>query len=393
MITRRQSLKRVVGIAAATLAAPMLNHGWFQLFAESATKYSTRAIDLVQKSTILDMLNPFTLIGVLAPLKGDKRPTWFRNPETFTLPDFQRFKESRIDVMNVAVGTVGPNAYDQVTSFIGHWNGFIAHHTDKLMRVDDAQSIDAAKSAGKIGIIIGLQNSEHFRTPDDVDLFYQLGQRISLLTYNSRNLIGNGSTERHDEGISDFGISIIERMNKVGMAVDTAHCGDRTTLEAFEISKAPVLITHANCRALNPEQPRCKTDEAIRKMAEKGGVMGITGVRNFVSPKEPTTIENVLDHYDHVAKLVGVEHVGVGSDIDLDGYDALPEDYRKWLHSLYKSSYAFREKDDTDGVNHYKRMFDLADGLIRRGYSDANIELILGGNFRRVLGKIWSAKS
>ncbi len=393
MITRRQSLKRVVGIAAATLAAPMLNQSWFQLFAESATKYSTRAIDLVQKSTILDMLNPFTLIGVLAPLKGDKRPTWFRNPETFTLPDFQRFKESRIDVMNVAVGTVGPNAYDQVTSFIGHWNGFIAHHTDKLMRVDDAQSIDAAKSAGKIGIIIGLQNSEHFRTPDDVDLFYQLGQRISLLTYNSRNLIGNGSTERHDEGISDFGISIIERMNKVGMAVDTAHCGDRTTLEAFEISKAPVLITHANCRALNPEQPRCKTDEAIRKMAEKGGVMGITGVRNFVSPKEPTTIENVLDHYDHVAKLVGVEHVGVGSDIDLDGYDALPEDYRKWLHSLYKSSYAFREKDDTDGVNHYKRMFDLADGLIRRGYSDANIELILGGNFRRVLGKIWSAKS
>jgi len=393
MITRRQSLKRVVGIAAATLAAPMLNHGWFQLFAESATKYSTRAIDLVQKSTILDMLNPFTLIGVLAPLKGDKRPTWFRNPETFTLPDFQRFKESRIDVMNVAVGTVGPNAYDQVTSFIGHWNGFIAHHTDKLMRVDDAQSIDAAKSAGKIGIIIGLQNSEHFRTPDDVDLFYQLGQRISLLTYNSRNLIGNGSTERHDEGISDFGISIIERMNKVGMAVDTAHCGDRTTLEACEISKAQGLITHANCRALNPEQPRRKTDEAIRKMAEKGGVMGITGVRNFVSPKEPTTIENVLDHYDHVAKLVGVEHVGVGSDIDLDGYDALPEDYRKWLHSLYKSSYAFREKDDTDGVNHYKRMFDLADGLIRRGYSDANIELILGGNFRRVLGKIWSAKS
>ncbi len=234
MITRRQSLKRVVGIAAATLAAPMLNQSWFQLFAESATKYSTRAIDLVQKSTILDMLNPFTLIGVLAPLKGDKRPTWFRNPETFTLPDFQRFKESRIDVMNVAVGTVGPNAYDQVTSFIGHWNGFIAHHTDKLMRVDDAQSIDAAKSAGKIGIIIGLQNSEHFRTPDDVDLFYQLGQRISLLTYNSRNLIGNGSTERHDEGISDFGISIIERMNKVGMAVDTAHCGDRTTLEAFQ---------------------------------------------------------------------------------------------------------------------------------------------------------------
>ena len=393
MITRRQSIERVVGLAAAAIAAPMLNRGWFQLFAETATKYSARAIDLVQRSTTVDMLNPFTLIGVLAPIRGDKRPTWFTNPETFTAADFQRFKDSRIDIMHVAVGTVGPNAYDQVTSFIGHWNGLIAHHADKLMRVDDAASLDAAKNAGKIGIILGLQNSEHFRTADDVDRFYELGQRVSLLTYNSRNLIGNGSTERHDEGISDFGISIIERMNKVMMAVDVAHCGDRTTLEAFEISKVPVLITHANCRALNSEQPRCKTDEAIRKMAEKGGVMGITGVRNFVSAKEPTTIENVLDHYDHVAKLVGVEHVGVGSDIDLDGYDALPEDYKKWLRSLYKANYAFRDQMDVEGVNHYKRMFDITDGLIRRGHSDADIELILGGNFRRVLGKIWSGKS
>jgi membrane dipeptidase len=393
MITRRQSLKRVVGIAAATIAAPTLNRSWFQLFAQSATKYSTRAIDLVQRCTIVDMLNPFTLIGVLAPIKGDKRPTWFTNPETFSAADFQRFKDSRIDVMHIAVGTIGPNAYDQVTSFIGYWNGFIAHHAERLIRIDDAQSIDAAKKSGKIGIILGLQNSEHFRTADDIDRFYQLGQRVSLLTYNSRNLIGNGSTERHDEGISDFGASIIERMNKVMMAVDVAHCGDRTTLEAFEISKAPVLITHANCRALNPDQPRCKTDEAIRKMAAKGGVMGITGVRNFVSAKEPTTLENVLDHYDHVAKLVGVEHVGVGSDIDLDGYDALPDDYKKWLKGLYKANYAFRDKMDVDGVNHYKRMFDISDGLIRRGYSDADIELILGGNFRRVLGTIWSGKS
>jgi membrane dipeptidase len=383
----------MVAVTAATIAAPMLNRGWFQLFAQSATKYSARAIDLLQRSIVIDMLNPLTLIGVLAPINGDKRPTWFTNPETFTAVDFQRFKDSRIDVMHVGVGMVGPNAYDEVTSFLGHWNGLMAHHSDKFIRVDDAQSIGVARSAGKIGIILGVQNSEHFRTPDDVDRFYQLGQRVSLLTYNSRNLIGNGSTERHDDGISDFGATIIERMNKVRMAVDTAHCGDKTTLDAFEISKAPVLITHSNCRALNPNHPRCKTDEAIQKMAKKGGVMGITGVRNFVSNKEPTNIETLLDHFDHVAKLVGVEHVGVGSDYDLDGYDAMPEDYKKWLRGLYKASYGFRDKMDTDGFNHYKRMFDLTDGLIRRGYSDANIELILGGNFRRVLGTIWSAKT
>ena len=119
--------------------------------------------------------------------------------------------------------------------------------------------------------------------------------------------------------------------------------------------------------------------------------MGITGVRNFVSAREPTTIEDLLNHYDHVTKLVGVEHVGVDSDIDLDGYGALPEDCKKWLRGLYKSSYAFRDKMDIDGANHYKRMFDITDGLVRRGSSDPDIELILGGNFRRVLGQIWNA--
>jgi membrane dipeptidase len=392
-LTRRQSIKRIAGFAAATLAAPMFNRGGFQLFAQNATKYSPRAIDLLQKATTIDMLDPFSLVGVLAPFKGDKRPTWFTNPETFTETDFQRFKDSRTDVMHIGVGTGGPDAYDQTMRFLGRWNSLIAQQERYLLRVDESARIDEAKKAGKIGIILGVQNSEHFRTPDDVDLFYQLGQRVSLLTYNSRNMIGNGSTERHDDGVSDFGVSIIERMNKLGMAVDTAHCGDKTTLEAFEISKAPVLITHSNCRALNPNHPRCKTDDAIKKMADKGGVIGITGVRNFVSNKEPTNIETLLDHFDHVAKLVGVQFVGVGSDYDLDGYDAMPDDYKKWLRGLYKASYGFRDKMDTDGFNHPKRLFDLTDGLIRRGYSDADIELILGGNFRRVLGKIWSSKT
>lgn len=393
LLSRRQSLRRVAGFAAATVAAPMFNRGWFQLFAQSATKYSARAIDLLNRVTTIDMLDPFTLVGVLAPFKGDKRPTWFSNPETFTESDFQRFKDSRTDVMHIGVGTTGPDAFEQTMRFISRWNGFIAHQEKYLLRVDEPGRIDEARKAGKIGIILGVQNAEHFRTPDDVDLFYQLGQRVSLLTYNSRNMIGNGSTERHDDGISDFGVSIIERMNKLGMAVDTAHCGDRTTLEAFEISKVPVLITHSNCRALNPNHPRCKTDEAIKKMAEKGGVMGITGVRNFVSNKEPTNIETLLDHFDHVAKHVGVEHVGVGSDYDLDGYDAMPEDYKKWLRGLYKASYGFRDKMDTDGFNHPKRLFDLTDGLIRRGYADADIEMIVGGNFKRVLGQIWSSKT
>jgi membrane dipeptidase len=176
-------------------------------------------------------------------------------------------------------------------------------------------------------------------------------------------------------------------MNEVGMLVDVSHCGDRTTLDAIEISKKPIAITHSNCRALN-NHPRLKTDEAIQKLAAKGGVMGVTGVRNFVSNREPTTVENIVDHIDHVAKLVGIEHVGIGSDSDLNGYDDMPADQRKELLAMYKSSYAFRAKLDTDGFDHPKKIFDLTEALIRRGYGDSNIEAVLGGNFRRLLGTL-----
>src|SRR5690606_9170053 len=151
-----------------------------------------------------------------------------------------------------------------------------------------------------------------FRTMDDVKTFYDLGQRCSQLTYNSQNYYGSGSTERVDGGLSDSGVELIQKMNELGMLVDVSHCGPQTTLDAIEVSPLPIAITHSNCRALN-DHPRLKTDEAIRKLAAKGGVMGITGVRNFVRGQEPTTIEHIVDHIDHVVKLVGIEHVGIGT--------------------------------------------------------------------------------
>jgi membrane dipeptidase len=388
-LNRREMLKA----SAIAAAAPMINLGTFELFAQSSDKYSTRAVDLVRSTATLDMLNPFSLYATLAPLmaqQGAPQPrTWFTDPTTFTQKDLAAFRESGIDVYYIAVGTGGPNAYDDTLRFLSLWNGFIAHHGDWLARIDSPDSLAGVKQSRKLGIILGMQNSEHFRTPADVDFFYSLGQRISLLTYNARNLIGTGSTERTDSGISDFGVAVIRRMNKLGMAVDVAHSGEMTSMDACTISAQPVLITHANCKALNPH-PRCKSDEAIKKMAATGGVMGITGVRMFVTAQEPTTIEDVLNHYDHVAKLVGVEHVGVGSDIDLYGYDALPDPMRKALHASYKASYAFRDKDDIERLDHPKRFYDIAEGLIRRGYSDKDIAGILGGNFQRVLTKIWS---
>ena len=382
-INRRELLKRGALAGAALLAAPMLNRGRYRVFANSPAEYSSRAVDLIRQSLVIDMLGPITL-------DFNKQARWFANPETFTAADLQPYKDSGINVFHTAVGLGGPDAYDRTLRMFASWNGFIANHDEHFMRIDSPGDLNRVKSSGKIGIMIGLQNSEQFRRPEDVDFFHSIGQRVSQLTYNARNLIGNGSTERRDDGISDFGISIIERMNKIGMAIDVSHCGDRTTLDAFEISKKPVLITHSNCRALVPGHPRLKTDEAIKKVGEAGSVMGITGVRMFVKGDEPTTIEHVLDHFDHVAKLIGPEHLGVGSDMDLYGYDAMPPELNKQLRASYKGSYGFREKIDIEGLDHPKRMYDLTEGLVRRKYSDAAIQGILGGNFKRVLSAIWT---
>lgn len=385
-LSRRELLKRAALTAAGIVAAPMISRNRFRIFADTKTEYSTRAIDLVKESTVVDMLSILTL-------DFNKQAKWFANPELFTEADFQPFKDSGINIIHPAVGLGGPDAYNQALRFFASWNGFIADRSDYFMRVDSAGDIDKVEKSGKVGVILGLQNSDQFRTPADVDFFRGLGQRVSQLTYNSRNLIGNGSTERRDEGISDFGVSIIEQMNKAGMAVDVSHCGDRTTLDAFELSKKPVLITHSNCRMLAGGHPRDKSDEAIKKVGAAGSVMGITGVRMFVKNSEPTTIEDALDHFDHVKKLIGADHLGVGSDIDLYGYDAMPPELNKQLRAGYKGSYGFREKIDIEGLDHPKRMFDLTEGLIRRKYSNDEIQGILGGNFTRVLKQIWQVNS
>ncbi|MGE0041901.1 MAG: dipeptidase, partial [Vicinamibacterales bacterium] len=325
--------RHFLGLGAAVAAAPFVNLRRYRLFASQAATYSARAIDLVGATTTIDMLSPFSIGST----------PWLRDPASFTADDRARFEQSGLKVFHPAVGLGGVDAYGNALRFFASWNGFIAHHADWLMRVDSAATIDRVRPSGKIGVILGLQNSQHFRTLDDVTFFHSIGQRVSQLTYNSRNMIGNGSTERRDEGLSDFGVAVVGRMNEVRMAVDVSHCGDRTTLDAFEVSKQPVLITHSNCRALVPGHPRCKTDEAIRAMAKSGSVMGITGVRMFVKDAEPTTIEDMLDHYDHVRDLVGVEHLGLGSDMDLNGYDDMPPDVIKQMRVGYKGSYGFRE--------------------------------------------------
>lgn len=373
---QRRSCLRHLGTAAALAALPAISAG---ATPEPAHKYSRKVVDLVERSLVIDMLGP---------LKIDFRPEAYSEP--LTEQEAAMFRSSGITAFHNSEGVGGASAYDDALQFIAAWSGFAGRNSEVFSLVGAAADLDRAKARQKIAVIIGLQNADEFREPKDVRNFYQLGLRCAQLTYNTQNLIGSGSTERIDGGVTDYGAEIIKAMNEVGMLIDVSHSGDRTTLDAIELSPRPIAITHSNCRALN-NHPRLKTDEAIRKLAAKGGVMGITGVRNFVKDREPTTVEDVVDHIDHVVKLVGIEHVGIGTDSDLLGYDHMPPDQYEKLKASYKSTYAFRDKIDTDGFNHPRKIYDLTDALVRRGYSDNNIQAVLGGNFRRLLGDSWTA--
>jgi membrane dipeptidase len=378
-VSRRQMLG---GAIVAGSSFPFVNIGMYRLDAQAKQAYpdrtySKRAIDLVRQSLIIDML---------APVKIAFGPDFYAKP--MSAQDTADFRASGITGFHHAVGIGGPDARESALTFMAIWGNYIARNSHVLTGVDKVADMIRAKKEGKAAVIIGLQNADQFRRPDDVKFFYDIGLRCSQLTYNSQNRIGSGSTDRVDGGVSDFGASIIKAMNDVGMLVDTSHCGDKTTLDAIDISTKPIAITHSNCRAL-VDHPRVKTDAAIKALAAKGGVMGITGVRMFVSKTEPTAIGAMVDHIDHVVKLVGIDHVGIGTDSDLNGYDDMPDADNKALRAGYKESYAFREKIDTDGFDHPRKMYDLTEELIRRKYSDANISAILGGNFQRLLTSTW----
>ena len=388
-ITRRDAMRALL----AGLAAPAVLRGRYQLFAQSNAQYSARAVRLVESSVVVDLLNQFQFPDFA--VRPPKIEQWLSQPGTFTAEDAARYQQSGITSFSLGAGA-GRGSYEDAVHFHARWNGFLAGYSDWFTRIDDTAGFARAKAAKKVGVMLTFQDSTHFRSPDDVRTFFGMGQRISQLTYNFNNRIGSGFLEARDGGLSVFGLSILERMQQVGMAVDVSHCGDQTTLDALEAANKPVIFTHATARALVPGHLRCKTDEAIRRMANSGGVMGIAMIRFMVRDSEPVTIEHVLDHVDHVARLVGVEHVAIGSDLDVVGNpNAVNGGGFDPRTQPNFSRYQYHEDGDgaitIRGLNHSKRVFDLTEGLIRRGYTDAQIAQILGGNAIRALRSIWPA--
>ncbi len=356
MVSRRTFVRSATLFGSGSLFAPFINTGRCRLSAESPADAATRVIDLVRRSSVIDMLG-------LVTLDWRKWDRWCREPYTFTSADLKRVKDSGITLFHLAVSLRGPGVRTRTERWMADCKRFLDFHAAHFTCVRSLPDLAGLKASGKTGFLLGMQDSIHFRQVADVPQFRALGQLTSQLTYNERNRLGCGCYAPEDEGLSSFGASVIDAMNRSGMVVDVSHCGTRTTLESLEIAGSNALITHANCRGLNPGQPRCKSDEEIRKLAAAGGVMGITSIRSFARAKGPATINDVLDHFEYAARLVGVEHVGIGSDAGVDG----------------------ASRTLVPGLEGPDRIYRLAEGLMRRGFGDGDIELMLGGNFLRAL--------
>ena len=301
---------------------------------------------------------------------------------------------SGLTMIETTLGPAGTPtfSYEAAVRDLATWHGNFARYRDKLIHVRRADDILEAKRSGKLGVMLGFQNATHLnRDIRNVEFFYNLGIRQIQLTYNELNALGAGSTERKDVGLSDFGVEVVGKMNQLGMLVDLSHCGVQTTLDAIEVSQRPVIFSHSNCRALN-DNPRCKSDEQIRKLAAKGGMMGITTVNFFVSKKPLSTLDDYIAHIEHVVKLVGVDHVGIGSDSSIGGWRiSYPTEKIFWdFHGQFKfkPGVEIRWPPFIEAIDIPEKFKVIDKRLTEKGFSTGDREKILGGNFLRIYREI-----
>ncbi len=274
-------------------------------------------------------------------------------------------------------------AFEDLVDEVGMMVADVSKHHDEAVKVTNADEILHARAQGKVGI---LPTVEHLAIGDvlhRVDVLYSLGVRMAGITYNLQNSIGSGLTERHDCGLSNFGIEVVHRMNDLGMAVDVSHAGYKTALDAIHHSKTPIIYSHNASHTLRPTWRTRKDDELVA-CANKGGLIAITAVPNSLSDDPLQNINCVLDHYDYMVKLVGLDHVGIGTDtlvgdhvafhVKMLGKTLIPNTPAPYLDGL---------ESPADGKN-------IIRGFISRGYSDADITKLAGGNalsfIRRVMG-------
>ena len=306
---------------------------------------------------------------------------------------FQSLHTGGLTAINATVATW--ENYQETLDNIAAWFRRLREYNDILVQVKTAKEILQAKKDGRVGIIFGSQNASPIENDlDRLALFHALGMRVIQLTYHERNLLGNGCWERRDDGLSNFGVDAVREMNALGILIDLSHVGDRTTLEAIELSDKPVAITHANARSYF-DHPRNKTDDAIKLLGERRGVIGATSITSFLPSQFESTLEDYVDAIDDMVERVGVDHVGVGTDFTQDQQESFWRYIGSQQGTKYPSTFvdaAVRYDQlpmSPRGFETPDKFPDLGYALLNRGYNPDDVTKILGGNWLRLFREIW----
>jgi membrane dipeptidase len=322
-----------------------------------------------------------------------------RSPDSgLTAAEIADALASGITAVNLTVGAVGQldGAFETTVRQIAGWERDLDRHPEALMKIKTAADLQKAKATGRLGLIYGFQDTLPVGADlDRLTTFQGLGVRIIQMTYNRRNLAGDGCLEPADAGLSRLGREMIERMNALGLLVDLGHGGKRTTLDTIAASKKPVAITHTGCAAL-ADLPRNKTDEELRRLAEKGGVAGIY-LMPFLRTQGQPMAEDVVRHIAHAVDVCGEDHVGIGTDGQISAVQLTPEYVEQFRANVEERRRlgisAPGESLDVytfvPDLNTPRRFEQIAWHLSQRGFSDDRIAKILGGNFARLFAEVW----
>lgn len=296
-----------------------------------------------------------------------------------------------VAAVSVEHGKLVQDDFETACRSIGSWLRLIRKLGEGIGQARSLEEMHALAEQGKIAVFFGFQNASPIEdNVDYLDVFYELGVRFIQLTYNARNLLGSGSGERHDDGLSDFGIAAVERMNELGIVVDLSHCHYRTTMDAIEASDMPVAFTHANSRAL-ADTPRNKADEQVKALAAKGGIVGIKHMLGNTTTKsaDQTTIRDVADHLDHFVELVGIDHVGIGTDFaGAAGTDERHEERIAAIRASWPNAYVGK-RARPQGFETIAGLKNLTAELLHRGYAEQDIQKVYGENVIRFLSQVF----
>ncbi|WP_029138376.1 dipeptidase [Nakamurella lactea] len=266
-------------------------------------------------------------------------------------------------------------------------------HQQYVIKGETLADIEHAKQSGKIAHIFALEAATPIENEvDRLDVLYGFGVRQMGIAYSEANTLGSGLKERGDGGLTYFGDRAVQRMNKLGIAIDVSHSGDRTALETIERSTKPVFITHAGARSVWPTN-RMKPDEVIKACADRGGVIGLEAApHTTLSPDHPRhTIESVMDHFVYCVDLVGIEHVSFGPDTLFGDHVGLHTAFAGNLSISQAHGHVDHETVEyVDGLeNPAECFYNIIGWLVAHDYSDDEIRAVVGGNTLRVLEEVW----